>query len=76
MSLASEMARTFVNGAKDVMNVTLIIAVGRPILIILNESYALDTVLKSVATVISASKSLFLQHQNDIMPSFKIAGLK
>lgn len=58
----SEMARTFVNGAKDVMNVTLIIAVGRAILIILNEAYVLDTVLQSMATVISATPGIVTAH--------------
>ncbi len=58
----SEMASTFVNGAKDVMNVTLIIAVGRAILIILNEAYVLDTVLQSMATIISASPGIVTAH--------------
>jgi uncharacterized ion transporter superfamily protein YfcC len=49
----SEMARTFVDGAKDMMNVSLIIAGGRAILIILNEAVVLDTMLNSMASLIS-----------------------
>jgi uncharacterized ion transporter superfamily protein YfcC len=50
----SEIARTFVAGAKDVLNVTLIIAGGRAILIILKEAVVLDTVLRFAAGLISA----------------------
>jgi uncharacterized ion transporter superfamily protein YfcC len=49
----SEMARTFVDGAKDMMNVTLIIAGGRAILIILNTAVVLDTMLNSMAGLIA-----------------------
>jgi uncharacterized ion transporter superfamily protein YfcC len=49
----SEMALTFIAGAKDVLNVTLIIAGGRAILIILKEAVVLDTVLQFTAGLIS-----------------------
>jgi uncharacterized ion transporter superfamily protein YfcC len=49
----SEMARTFVDGAKDMMNVTLIIAGGRAILIILDSAVVLDTMLNSMAGLIA-----------------------
>jgi uncharacterized ion transporter superfamily protein YfcC len=54
----SEIAASFVAGAKDVMNVTLIIAGGRAILIILKEAVVLDTVLQATAGVISAVPGL------------------
>jgi uncharacterized ion transporter superfamily protein YfcC len=50
----SEMALTFVAGAKDVLNVTFIIAGGRAILIIMKEAVVLDTVLRFTAGLISA----------------------
>jgi uncharacterized ion transporter superfamily protein YfcC len=50
----SEMAATFVTGAKDLLNVCLIIAGGRAILILLREAMVLDTVLKAAAGLISA----------------------
>jgi uncharacterized ion transporter superfamily protein YfcC len=50
----SEMALSFVAGAKDVLNVTFIIAGGRAILIILKEAVVLDTVLQFAAGLISA----------------------
>jgi len=50
----SEMALSFVAGAKDVLNVTFIIAGGRAILIILKEAVVLDTVLHSAAGLISS----------------------
>jgi len=58
----SEMATAFVAGAKDVMNVTLIIAGGRAILIILKEAAVLDSVLQSTAGVISAVPGLITAH--------------
>ena len=51
---ASDMARIFVTGAGDLMNVTLIIAGGRAILILMKEAVVLDTVLQATAGVISA----------------------
>jgi uncharacterized ion transporter superfamily protein YfcC len=48
------MALTFVAGAKDVLNVTFIIAGGRAILIIMKEAVVLDTVLRFTASLISA----------------------
>jgi uncharacterized ion transporter superfamily protein YfcC len=50
----SEMALSFIAGAKDVLNVTFIIAGGRAILIILREAVVLDTVLHFTAGLISA----------------------
>jgi len=58
----SEMATSFIAGAKDVMNVTLIIAGGRAILIILNEAVVLDTILQSMAGVISAVPNIATAH--------------
>lgn len=59
---ASEMAASFVAGAKDVMNVTLIIAVGRAILILLKQAEVLDTVLQYAAVVISAVPRVITAH--------------
>jgi len=50
----SDIAATFVSGAKDFLNVTLIIAGGRAILILLKEAVVLDTVLRGAAGLISA----------------------
>ncbi len=50
----SEMARSFVSGAADLIGVAMIIAGGRAILIILNEAVVLDTVLQAAAGFISA----------------------
>ncbi len=50
----SDMAKTFVAGAADLIGVALIIAGGRAILIILNEAVVLDTVLHSAAGFITA----------------------
>lgn len=58
----SEMAKTFVDGAKDVMNVVLIIAIGRAVLIILQESFILDTILHSTASVISVVPGIVTAH--------------
>ncbi|MFC2141312.1 YfcC family protein [Acidobacteriota bacterium] len=58
----SKMAKSFVNGAKDVMNVTLIIAGGRAILIILNEAVVLDTILQSTAGLISLAPNIVTAH--------------
>lgn len=58
----SEIASSFIAGAKDVMNVTLIIAGGRAILIILNEASVLDTILKFAAGIISAAPSIATAH--------------
>ena len=51
---ASDMARIFVAGAGDLMNVTLIIAGGRAVLILMREAVVLDTILQATAGVISA----------------------
>ena len=58
----SEIATTFISGAKDVMNVTLIIAGGRAILIILNEAVVLDTILQSMAGIISSVPNIMTAH--------------
>lgn len=58
----SKMAVSFVNGAKDVMNVTLIIAGGRAILIILNEAVVLDTILQFTAGLISSVPNILTAH--------------
>ncbi|UCC40125.1 MAG: putative basic amino acid antiporter YfcC [Candidatus Aminicenantes bacterium] len=58
----SEIAISFINGAKDVMNVTLIIAGGRAILIILNEAVVLDTILQFTAGLISSAPSIVTAH--------------
>lgn len=58
----SEIAVSFISGAKDVMNVTLIIAGGRAILIILNEAVVLDTILQFTAKLISAVPSIITAH--------------
>jgi len=54
----SEIATSFVGGAKDMMNVALIIAGGRAILIILKEAVVLDTVLHATASVIAGVPTL------------------
>ncbi|MDD8030701.1 MAG: hypothetical protein PHQ25_01720 [Acidobacteriota bacterium] len=54
----SEMAQNFVDGAKDMMNVSLIISGGRAILIILQEAAVLDTMLQGAAGLISAVPSI------------------
>jgi len=58
----SEIATSFIAGAKDVMNVTLIIAGGRAILIILNEAVVLDTILKFAAGLISVVPHIMTAH--------------
>ncbi len=58
----SEVAASFVSGAKDVMNVTLIIAGGRAILIILNEAVVLDTILQFTAGLISVVPNIVTAH--------------
>ena len=50
----SEMAKTFISGAADLIGVALIIAGGRAVLTILNEAVVLDTVLQAAAGFISA----------------------
>lgn len=54
----SDMARNFVDGAKDMMNVSLIISGGRAVLIILKEAAVLDTMLQGAAGIISAVPSI------------------
>lgn len=54
----SEMARNFVDGARDMMNVSLIISGGRAVLIILKEAAVLDTMLRGAAGIISAVPSV------------------
>ncbi len=58
----SAIAISFINGAKDVMNVTLIIAGGRAIIIILDEAVVLDTILQLTAGIISSVPSLVTAH--------------
>lgn len=58
----SEIATSFIAGAKDVMNVTLIIAGGRAILIILNEAVVLDTILMFAAGLISVVPNIITAH--------------
>jgi uncharacterized ion transporter superfamily protein YfcC len=50
---ASAIATSFVAGAKDMVNVTLIIACGRALLIIARESLVLDTILYGSSQAIS-----------------------
>jgi uncharacterized ion transporter superfamily protein YfcC len=54
----SEIAINFIDGAKDMMNVALIISGGRAILIILQQAAALDTMLQGAAGLISAVPSI------------------
>ena len=50
----SEIAASFVAGAKDMVNVALIIACGRALLIIAREGHILDTILYASSNLISA----------------------
>ncbi|HAV41731.1 MAG TPA: putative basic amino acid antiporter YfcC [Acidobacteria bacterium] len=54
----SAIALNFLDGAKDMMNVSLIIACGRAILIILREAAVLDTMLQGAANVIAGVPSV------------------
>jgi uncharacterized ion transporter superfamily protein YfcC len=49
----SQMAESFIAGARDMMNVAFIIALGRAVLIILQEAVVLDTILNSSAALIA-----------------------
>jgi uncharacterized ion transporter superfamily protein YfcC len=49
----SAIAECFIKGARDMMNVALIIAAGRAVLIILQQAGVLDTILYGAASVIS-----------------------
>jgi uncharacterized ion transporter superfamily protein YfcC len=49
----SQMAESFIAGARDMMNVAFIIALGRAVLIILQEAVVLDTLLNSSAALIA-----------------------
>lgn len=57
-----EMAVSFVSGAKDMMNVSLIIASGRAILIILQQAQVLDTVLYGAASLVSIMPRIITAH--------------
>lgn len=50
---ADDIARSFVEGARDMTNVAFVIACGRSILIIMKHGMVLDTVLQAAASVIS-----------------------
>ena len=54
----SRMAESFVGGARDMMNVAFIIALGRSVLIVLQEALVLDTILYYSATLISSMPRL------------------
>jgi uncharacterized ion transporter superfamily protein YfcC len=54
----SQIASSFVAGAKDMVNVTLIIACGRALLIIAREGRILDTILYASSNLISALPSV------------------
>jgi uncharacterized ion transporter superfamily protein YfcC len=49
----SEQAESFIRGARDMMNVALIIALGRAVLILLQQAGVLDTILYYAASVIT-----------------------
>ena len=51
---SSQIAASFVAGAKDMVNVALIIACGRALLIIAREGHILDTILYASSNLISA----------------------
>jgi len=55
---ASTIAINFLDGAKDMMNVSLIIACGRAVLIILREATVLDTILQGAANIIAGVPSI------------------
>jgi len=55
---ASTIAINFLDGAKDMMNVSLIIACGRAVLIILREAAVLDTMLQGAANIIAGVPSI------------------
>lgn len=50
---ADDIARAFVEGARDMTNVAFVIACGRAILIIMKHGMVLDTVLQAAASVVS-----------------------
>jgi uncharacterized ion transporter superfamily protein YfcC len=54
----SQMAENFVAGARDMMNVAFIIALGRAVLIILQQALVLDTILYYSASLIAAMPRL------------------
>ncbi|HRD02139.1 MAG TPA: hypothetical protein PLP57_05780 [Candidatus Saccharicenans sp.] len=54
----STIAINFLDGAKDMMNVSLIIACGRAVLIILKEAAVLDTMLQGAANIIAGVPSI------------------
>lgn len=55
----SRMAESFVGGARDMMNVAFIIALGRSVLIVLQQAQVLDTILYYSAALISSVPRLF-----------------
>jgi uncharacterized ion transporter superfamily protein YfcC len=54
----SQMAQYFVEGSREMMNVVLIIAGGRAILIIMREAMVLDSLLQGAASLISLVPSI------------------
>lgn len=58
----SDIARHFVNGAKDMVNVALIIACGRALLIIAREGAVLDTILHVSAAAIAPLPPVVAAH--------------
>lgn len=59
---SSAMAETFVRGARDMMNVALIIGLGRAVLILLQEAGVLDTILYGAASAISTVPGIVTAH--------------
>ena len=55
----SVMAECFVRGARDMMNVALIIAIGRAVLIVLQQAGVLDTILYGAAAAIARVPGVF-----------------
>ena len=58
----SSMAENFVKGARDMMNVALIIGLGRAILILLQKAGVLDTILFGAAWAISSVPAVVTAH--------------
>ena len=58
----SQMADNFVKGARDMMNVALIIGLGRAVLILLQQAGVLDTILYGAASAISTVPDIITAH--------------
>ena len=58
----SSMAESFVAGARDMMNVALIIGLGRAVLILLQQAGVLDTILYGAASTISSVPAIITAH--------------